>query len=57
METSWAASRTALSIAPVFATPLPTISNAVPWDGVVNTVSSPAVTVTGSPEELLLFAV
>ena len=39
-------SRNACSIAPGSARPWPTISNAVPCAGVVNTVFSPAVTVT-----------
>src|SRR5260370_41009671 len=46
MWASLAASRTALSSAPVEATPLPTMSKAVPCAGVVKIVSSPAVTVT-----------
>src|SRR6185369_2831679 len=41
-----AAMRSACSSAPVSALPWPTMSNAVPWAGVVNTVSRPAVTVT-----------
>ena len=41
-----AAMRSACSSAPVSALPCPTMSNAVPCAGVVNTVFSPAVTVT-----------
>ena len=39
------------------ATPLPTMSNAVPWAGVVNTVASPPVTVTPRLKPLSLVAI
>src|SRR5262249_28280733 len=51
------ASRTACSSAPVVALPWPTMSNAVPWAGVVKTVSRPAVTVTPRLKPLSLVAI